>query len=124
MSETSICMRNRLSARDCYYGGGLVNGARNVTLMGDCANRLMAREFGNIGRCTKVEKIRMYEPCFSGDYIEDHARLLQVDGKKVTLETRAYKIAAAPANPPFDSSIDVFEDPPIIMAMVAIYELP
>lgn len=51
MKEPAICMRSRLSQRDCYYGGGLVNGARNVTLMADCANRLMAREYGNIGRC-------------------------------------------------------------------------
>ena len=27
MKEPAICMRSRLSQRDCYYGGGLVNGA-------------------------------------------------------------------------------------------------
>ncbi len=124
MSDRTICMRSRLSQKDCYYGGGLVNGARNVTLMGDCANRLMAKEFGNMGRCVKVTKNRMFCPCYAGDYMEYHARVLQAEGRRVTLETRCFKVGCLPENAPFESSADIIADPVLVMVMTAVYELP
>ena len=42
-----ITFRYRMSDRDVFYLGGVVNGARNITLMEDTAKRLMAREFGS-----------------------------------------------------------------------------
>ena len=34
----TITMRYRMSDRDVFYGGGVVNGARSITLMNDAAN--------------------------------------------------------------------------------------
>lgn len=124
MKERTICMRSRLSQRDCYYGGGLVNGARNVTLMGDCVNRLMAKEYGNVGSCRKVSKVRMFYPCYAGDYMEYHARILEEKGNRVTLEARCFKIGLLPENPPYESSADILEEPITVMAMVCEYEVP
>lgn len=122
MSE--VVMRYRMSERDAYYSGRVVNGARNVTLLGDCATRLMAKEYGNTGRCVAVPKCRLYAPCFPGDYIEYHARVASVEGKKVTIETRCFKVAEVPKNPPFESSADILEKPVLVIAAIMIYDLP
>jgi len=122
MSE--MCMRYRMSERDAYYSGRVVNGARNVTMMGDCASRLMAKEYHNTGRCVGVPKCRLYEPCFPGDYVEYHARILGTEGKRVTIETRCFKVAYVPEEREHDSSADIIEKPPLCLAAVMVFELP
>lgn len=120
--NNSVTMRYRMSDRDVFYGGGVVNGARSITLMGDTAERLMAKVFGNTGRCVKAKKIRLYMPCFAGDYMEFIARVKSVDGKKATIEVRSFTVAYIPENPKFPSSIDVHEDPPLSTAAEFVYE--
>lgn len=117
-----MCMRYRMSERDAYYSGRVVNGARNVTIMGDCAARLMAKEYGNIGRCAAVPKCRLFAPVFPGDYIEYHARITEEEGKKVTMEVRCFKVACIPENPPFESSVDILEKPELCVAAIMVYE--
>ena len=56
MMKDTITFRYRMSDRDVFYGGGVVNGARSITLMEDAAKRLMAKTFGNTGRCVEVKK--------------------------------------------------------------------
>ena len=63
MMKDTITFRYRMSDRDVFYGGGVVNGARSITLMEDAAKRLMAKTFGNTGRCVEVKKVRLYTPC-------------------------------------------------------------
>ena len=108
-----VTMRYRMSDRDVFYGGGVVNGARSITYMGDVADRLMAKLYGNISRCSKVRKIRLFVPCHAGDYMEFKARLNEeVDGKAV-IEVRSFKVCELPVDPPFPSSIDMMVDPPL-----------
>ena len=45
-----ITMRYRMSTRDAFYGGGVVNGARSITLLEDAADRLMAKVYKNTDR--------------------------------------------------------------------------
>ena len=118
----TITMRYRMSDRDVFYGGGVVNGARSITLMNDAANRLMAKVFHNTGHCTKVKKVRLYVPVFAGDYMEYIARVKRTEGKKALIEVRAYKIIQVPENPPYPSSIDVLEDPPLCTVTQFVYE--
>ena len=82
----TVTMRYRMSDRDVFYGGGVVNGARSITLMNDCANRLMAKTFGNTGHCVKVKKVRLYVPLFAGDYMEYIARIKKTEGNKSLIE--------------------------------------
>lgn len=124
MSEQTVTMRYRMSDRDVFYGGGVVNGARSITLMEDTAKRLMAKEFRNTGRCVQVKKVRLYVPCFAGDYMEYIARVKGAEGNKVEIEVRSFKIAVIPENPPFESSIDVLEDPPLSTAVSFVFEKP
>ncbi len=124
MSEKTVTMRYRMSDRDVFYGGGVVNGARNLTLMEDCAKRLMAKEYHNLGRCVEVKKVRLFEPSFAGDYMEYIARINSVEGKLVEIEVRSFKVAIIPEEPPFPSSIDVLEEPLISTAVVFVYQAP
>lgn len=119
----NITMRYRMSDRDVFYGGGVVNGARGITLMEDCAKRLMAKVYQNTGRCVKVKKVRLYEPLHAGDYMEFIARIKRKEGKKALIEVRAFKIIEVPENPPYPSSIDVLENPPICTVVQFVYEV-
>jgi 3-aminobutyryl-CoA ammonia-lyase len=118
----TVTMRYRMSSQDEFYGGGVVNGARGITLMEDCAKRLMAKVFQNTGRMTKVKKIRLYEPLFAGDYMEFIARIKRKEGNKALIEVRAFKIIEVPENPPYPSSIDVLEDPPLCLVTQFVFE--
>lgn len=118
----TVTMRYRMSDRDVFYGGGVVNGARGMTLMEDCAKRLMAKVYQNTGRCIKVKKVRLYEPLFAGDYMEFIARVKKKEGNKALIEVRAFKIIEVPENPPYPSSIDVLEDPPLCTVVQFVYE--
>ncbi len=120
--QETVTMRYRMSSRDVFYGGGVVNGARSITYMGDVAERLMVRLFGNAGKCTYIKKIRLYEPVFAGDYLEFIARVRERDGDKAVIEVRSFKVAMIPENPVFPSSIDVLEDPPVCTAGEFEYE--
>ena len=118
----SITMRYRMSDKDVFYGGGVVNGARGITLMEDCAKRLRAKVYQNTGRCTKVKKVRLYEPLFAGDYMEFIAGIKKQEGNKALIEVRAYKIIKVPENPTYPSSIDVLEEPPLCTVVQFVYE--
>lgn len=118
----TVTMRYRMSDRDVFYGGGVVNGARGLTLMEDCANRLMAKVYQNTGTCIKVKKVRLYVPLFAGDYMEFIARIKRKEGNKALIEVRAYKIIEVPEDPPYPSSIDVLQDPPLCTVVQFVYE--
>lgn len=90
MMKDTITFRYRMSDRDVFYGGGVVNGARSITLMEDAAKRLMAKTFGNTGRCVEVKKVRLYTPCFAGDYMEYIAGIRKQEGNKVLIEVRSF----------------------------------
>lgn len=119
----TITMRYRMSDRDVFYGGGVVNGARGITLMEECAKRLMAKIFQNTGKITKVKKVRLYEPLQAGDYMEFIARLKRSEENKVLIEVRAFKIIEYPENPPYPSSIDVLENPPLCTVVQFVFKI-
>lgn len=121
MSRTAV-LRYRMSSKDEFYAGGIVNGSRCLTLMEDVAKRLVAEKFGDNGRCTGVETIRLHAPVIAGDYMEFIARVVEDNDDKLKIETRAYTIGGAPENPEFASSVDIYEDPYITTTMTMIYE--
>ena len=84
MMKDTITFRYRMSDRDVFYGGGVVNGARSITLMEDAAKRLMAKTFGNTGRCVEVKKVRLYT-MFAG-IIWNIAGIRKQEGNKVLIK--------------------------------------
>ena len=120
--QQTVTFRYRMSDRDVLYGGGVVNGARSITLANDVCNRLMAKTFGNSGHCVGVNKVRLYTPCFAGDYMEFIGRIKKTEGKQAVIEVRSFKIIEVPVDPPFPSSIDVLQDPPLSTVVEFVYE--
>lgn len=121
LNETAA-IRYRMSSKDEFYGGGIVNGSRAVTLMCDAAEKLVNKIFANSGRCTEVESIRLYAPIYAGDYMEFLARVVDIDDDTVKIECRSYKIGGIPEEPEFPSSIDMLEEPTISTSMTIIYK--
>lgn len=111
MENNVLKLRYRMSSKDEFYGGGVVNGSRSITLMGDLADKVAAKEFGNIGRCVGVPKIRLFVPVFAGDYMEFISRVVERDKDSILIECRSFKIITKPDNAPFESSVDVLEEP-------------
>ncbi|EFD04816.1 MULTISPECIES: hypothetical protein [Peptostreptococcus] len=118
----TVTFRYRMSNRDVFYLGGLINGARNITLMNDTAVRLMAKIFGNTGHCVGVKKLRLYTPSQAGDYMEYIARAKKIEGNKALIEVRAFKVIEVPSDPPYPSSIDVLPEPVLSTVAQFVYE--
>ncbi|KAJ49053.1 3-aminobutyryl-CoA ammonia-lyase [Clostridium tetanomorphum] len=117
-------MRLRMSSKDVFYGGGVVNGSRSITLMGDVATRLMIMHDGNEGKCVGFDNIRLYNPIFAGDYLELVGRILGVEDNKRKIQCRTFKIAENPNIVNQASAIDVLEKPILCTEFTAIYEVP
>ena len=109
--QETFTFRYRMSSKDEFYGGGVVNGSRSITLMGDLADRIAAKVFGNSGQCIAVPKIRLYASVYAGDYMEYIGRVTKLENDEIAIECRSFKIVVTPENPPFPSSVDVLEDP-------------
>lgn len=116
-SEENFTFRYRMSSKDEFYGGGVVNGSRSITLMGDLADRIAAKVFGNIGQCIAVPKIRLYAPVYAGNYMEYMGKVTRLEDDEIDIECRSFKVIVSPENPPFPSSVDVLENP--ILSTVA-----
>ena len=119
----AISMRYRMSDRDVFYGGGVVNGARGITLLEDVCRRLLTKTTGDTGICQKVEHIRLYEPLHAGDYIENMARITHIEEGCITIQSRIFKIAALPEHPEFPSSIDILGNPVLCTEGVFVFAL-
>lgn len=115
-------MRLRMSSKDVFYAGGIVNGSRSITIMGDVATRLMVISDGNEGRCLGFDKIRLYNSIFSGDYLEVIARVIGVEDKKKKIQCRTFKVAHNPNIPEQETAIDVLEEPVLCTEFIATYE--
>lgn len=121
LNETAT-IRYRMSSKDEFYGGGIVNGSRAVTLMCDAAEKLVNKVFGNTGKCTEVESIRLYAPIYAGDYMEFIARVVEKTEDTVKMECRSFKVGGIPENPEFPSSVSILEDPTISTSMTIVYK--
>ncbi|MCR2043007.1 hotdog fold domain-containing protein [Anaerosalibacter massiliensis] len=121
-SNESATLRYRMSSKDEFYGGGIVNGSRAITLMCDVAEKLVNKVFGNNGRCTEVESIRLHSPIHAGDYMEFIARVIDRKDDCIKIGCRSFKIAGIPEEPEFPSSIDVLEEPTISTDMIIVYK--
>lgn len=119
----TVTMRYRLSDRDVFYGGGVINGARGITLLEDVSQRLLSKVAGDSGICRGVHHIRLYEPLHAGDYLENKARIYDIQDNKIFIQSRIFKIAALPETPEFPSSIDILENPILCTEAMFIFTL-
>ncbi|WP_097028338.1 MaoC family dehydratase [Clostridium peptidivorans] len=120
--ETMI--RLRMSSGDAHYAGELVNGSHTIELMGDVATELMAMYAGNVGECIGYDKISFTAPTFAGDFIEVCGRIVGVEGNKVKVQCRSFKIAENARIEAQNSAVNVFEKPVMTLETVSTYVVP
>ncbi len=88
-------IRLRMSTSDAHYGGGLVDGARVLSLFGDVATELLIRLDGDEGLFLRYDEVEFIAPVYEGDYIEATGRITKVGATSRTMEFEAYKVIAA-----------------------------
>lgn len=120
--ETMI--RTRMASAEAHYAGELVNGSHTIEFMGDVATELMAMYCGNEGQCIGYDKIRFTAPTFAGDFIEVRGRIIGVEGNKVKVQCRSFKIAENARIATQDSAVNVFERPVMTVETISTYEIP
>jgi 3-aminobutyryl-CoA ammonia-lyase len=108
-----VVLRQRMSQLDAHYGGGLVEGARVLSLFGDAATELLVRHDGDEGLFRAYEAIEFLAPVHAGDYLEVVAELAAVGDTSRTMRFEARKVIAARPERS-ESAADVL-DPPVVV---------
>jgi 3-aminobutyryl-CoA ammonia-lyase len=94
-ATSEAMIRLRMSTSDAHYGGGLVDGARMLSLFGDVATELLIRLDGDEGLFLRYDEVEFIAPVYEGDYIEAKGRITKVGATSRTMEFEAYKVVAA-----------------------------
>jgi len=87
-----VMIRLRMGAHDGHYAGGLVDGAKMLSLFGDVATELLIRLDGDEGLFRAYEKVEFLAPVFVGDYIEAVGRIVNVGKSSRKMEFEARKV--------------------------------
>jgi 3-aminobutyryl-CoA ammonia-lyase len=110
-----------MSGADGHYGGGLVDGARILQLIGDAVTELLIRRDGDEG-LTRTETAEFLAPVHSGDYVEVRAKLVAAGKSSRTFECTAHKIIQLVD--PNDSAADVLDEPILVVKATSITVVP
>ena len=91
-SNTEVMIRLRMGAHDGHYAGGLVDGAKMLSLFGDVATELLIRLDGDEGLFRAYESVEFLAPVFVGDYIEAVGRIVHIGKSSRKMEFEARKV--------------------------------
>jgi 3-aminobutyryl-CoA ammonia-lyase len=112
-AEKRALIRVRMSSADAHYGGGLVDGAKILSLFGDVATELLIRLDGDEGLFLRYDEVEFLAPVFEGDYIEATGWITRVGNTSRAMEFEAKKVIAQDrkAGP---TAADVLAEPVIV----------
>ena len=88
-------IRIRMSATDAHYGGGLVDGAKVLSLFGDVATELLIQMDGDEGLFLRYDEVEFTAPVYEGDYIEVKGWVVKSGNTSRTMEFEARKVITA-----------------------------
>lgn len=116
-------VRLRLSAHDAHYGGGLVDGAKNLALFGDVATELLIRLDGDEGLFRAYESVEFLAPLHAGDFVEATGEIVAVgrSSRKMRFECRK---VIAPRPDLSDSAADLLVAPVVVCRAVGTCVVP
>jgi len=83
-----------MSGTDAHYAGGLVDGARMLTLFGDVATELLIRNDGDEGLFVAYDNVEFLAPVYAGDYIEATGEIVHIGNTSRKMSFTAYKVIA------------------------------
>jgi len=84
-------IRVRLSSKDAYYAGGLVNGAKMFDFFGDVITELTIRLDGDESLLRGYEDVELFAPVHAGDYMEYHGWIEKIGNTSRIIKLEAYK---------------------------------
>jgi 3-aminobutyryl-CoA ammonia-lyase len=95
IKEYISIIRLRMSEGDTHYGGGLVDGAKILSLFGDAATELLIKIDGDEGLFLRYDEVEFKAPVYAGDYIEVIGRFVSAGKTSRKMEFEAHKIIQA-----------------------------
>ena len=119
-----VRLRVRVSERDVYYAGGLVNGAWVLGLFGDVATEISIRFDGDEGLLRAYDHVDLLAPIHAGDFIEASGRIVKVGNTSRTIELEARRYITSANLPDHPSAADYLEEPEIVARATMIDVVP
>ncbi len=113
-AKNDSLIRLRMSAHDAHYGGGLVDGARMLSLFGDVATELLIKLDSDEGLFLRYDEVEFKAPVKAGDFIEARGRITKIGNTSRTMEFEAYKVISARYD--IHESAADFLDEPVLVA--------
>ncbi len=108
-----IALRTRVSEKDVYYAGGLVNGAYVIGLFGDVGTELMIRFDGDEGLLAAYNRIVLKNPVHAGDFLEVSGRITAAGNSSRTVSLEAYRYIKVTGHP-HESSAEYLPMPELV----------
>jgi len=93
--EFESLIRIRMGTSDAHYGGGLVDGAKVLSLFGDVATELLILMDGDEGLFLRYDEVEFTAPVYEGDYIEARGWITKSGNTSRTMEFEAKKVISA-----------------------------
>ncbi len=121
MAEESL-LRVRISAADAHYGGGLVDGARVLELIGDAVTEVLIRHDGDEGLMRAYSEVDFLAPVRAGDFLEVRARLEKVGDTSRRVRCTAYKVIELDSQD--GSAAHVLSEPQLVARALAVAVVP
>lgn len=119
-----VSLRVRVSERDVYYAGGLVNGAWVLGLFGDVGTEISIKFDGDEGLLAAYKEIQLLAPIHAGDFIEGVAKIVKVGNTSRTIELEARRYIVPASTPEQPSAADVLPEPEVVAKATMIGVVP
>lgn len=115
MIGEKVVLRARMSEKDAYYAGGLVNGSRILDFFGDVATELSIRYDGDESLFRAYDTIDFLAPIYAGDFIEYYGWIESAGRSSRKLVFEAYKVIELARDPELaDSAANVLAEPLLV----------
>jgi len=115
MIGEKVVLRVRMSAKDAYYAGELVNGAKMLEYFGDVNTELAIRNDGDEGLFRAYDSVEFLAPVYAGDYIEYHGWIESKGNTSRKVKLEAYKVIELARGPNLASSAANVLEKPILV---------
>jgi 3-aminobutyryl-CoA ammonia-lyase len=106
-------IRVRMSEKDAHYGGGIVDGAKLLELLGDVATELLIRHDGDEGLFRAYDNVEFLAPVYAGDFLEAKGTITKVGTTSRRMEFTVHKVISSTS--PGSSSAEVLSEPQLVL---------
>jgi 3-aminobutyryl-CoA ammonia-lyase len=109
----TVTIRLRMSQADAHYGGGLVDGARLLALLGDVATELLVRHDGDEGLFRAYDAVEFLAPVHAGDFVEASGEIVKAGNTSRAMRFEVRKVIR-PRPDLSDSAAEVLAEPQVV----------